>query len=89
MEWIVETVLPREVRKLFSAIEEKDHQIQTNQQKILRFNEDIDDLIKKQARNLVDILTTCCASSKRMARRPTHITLFNVNIYSLKKIRDV
>ena len=51
MEWIVEAVLPREVRKLFSAIEEKDNQIQANQQKILRFNEDIDDLIKKQARN--------------------------------------
>ena len=51
MEWIVETVLPGEVRKLFSAIEEKDNQIQANQQKILRFNEEIDDLIKKQARN--------------------------------------
>ena len=51
MEWIVEIVLPREVRKFFSAIEEKDNQIQANQQKILRFNEEIDDLIKKQARN--------------------------------------
>ena len=28
MEWAVETVLPREVRKLVSAIEEKDNQIQ-------------------------------------------------------------
>ena len=28
MEWVVETVLPQEVRKLASAIEEKDHQIQ-------------------------------------------------------------
>ena len=28
MEWVVETVFPREVRKLASAIEEKDNQIQ-------------------------------------------------------------
>ena len=35
MKWVVETVLPREVRKLTSAIEEKDNQIQTHQQKIL------------------------------------------------------
>ena len=27
MEWVVETVLPQEVRKLVSAIEEEDHQI--------------------------------------------------------------
>ena len=28
MEWVLETVLPRQVRKLASAIEEKDNQIQ-------------------------------------------------------------
>ena len=28
MEWVVDTVLPREVRKLALAIEEKDNQIQ-------------------------------------------------------------
>ena len=28
MEWVVETVLPREVRKLTSVIEEKDNQIE-------------------------------------------------------------
>ena len=28
MEWVVETVLPREIQKLVSAIEEKDNQIQ-------------------------------------------------------------
>ena len=28
MEWVVKTVFPREVRKLASAIEEKDNQIQ-------------------------------------------------------------
>ena len=52
MEWVVETVFPREVRKLASAIEEKDNQIQAleftkekHQQKILRLNKEIDDLI--------------------------------------------
>ena len=51
MEWVVETVFPREVRKLASAIEEKDNQIQAleftnekHQQKILRFNKEMDDL---------------------------------------------
>ena len=45
MEWVVETVLPREVRKLASYTEEKDNQIQAleltneaHQQKIFRFN---------------------------------------------------
>ena len=54
MEWVVETVLPREVRRLASAIEEKDNQILTleftnekHQQKILRLNEEVDDHIKK------------------------------------------
>ena len=51
MEWVVETVFPREVRKLASAIEEKDNQIQAleftnekHQQKILRLNKEMDDL---------------------------------------------
>ena len=54
MEWVVKTVLPREVRRLASAIEEKDNQILTleftnekHQQKILRLNEEVDDHIKK------------------------------------------
>ena len=52
MEWVVETVLPREVRKLALAIGEKDNQIQTldftsekRKHKILRLNKEIDDLI--------------------------------------------
>ena len=52
MEWFAETVLPRGVRKLSSAIEEKDNQIQAlefinekDKQKLLRLNEEIDDLI--------------------------------------------
>ena len=55
MEWVVETVLPREVRKLISAVEEKYNQIQVlelrneaHQQKLLRLNEEIDDLIKNR-----------------------------------------
>ena len=57
MEWVVETVLPREARKLASAIDEKDNQIQAlefrneeHQHKILRLNEEINDLIP-HARN--------------------------------------
>ena len=38
---------------------------------------------------VVYILTTCCASSERIAKRPTHITLFNANIDCLKKNKDV
>ena len=52
MESVVETVLPREFRKLASAIEKKKNQIQAleftneaHQQKILRLNKDIDDFI--------------------------------------------
>ena len=51
----METVLPREVPKLASVIEEKDNQIQAlestnekNQHKILRLNEEIDDLMKNR-----------------------------------------
>ena len=44
----MEKVLPREVRKLASVIEEKDNQIQAHQHKILRLNEEIDDLIKNR-----------------------------------------
>ena len=55
MEWVVETVLPREVRKLASVIEEKDNQIQAlehinekHQHKILKVNEEIDELTKNR-----------------------------------------
>ena len=48
MEWVLETVLQREVRKLAPAIEEKDKQMQTHQQKIARLNEEIDDLKKNR-----------------------------------------
>ena len=55
MEWVVETALPREVRKLASVIEEKDNQIQAlehinekHQHKILKLNEEIDNLTKNR-----------------------------------------
>ena len=55
MEWVVETVLSREVGKLISAIEEKDatiahrdNQIQAHQQKILRLNEDHRQVIEEK-----------------------------------------
>ena len=71
------------------AIPDCDNQIQAHQQRILRLNQKIDDLIKKRHVAFLDILTMCCASLKRTAKRPTHITLFDVNIGSLKNIRDV
>ena len=43
MEWVVFFI-----RKLASAVEEKDNQTKAHQQKILRLNEDIDDLIKNR-----------------------------------------
>ena len=55
-----------------------------HQQKILKLNKEIDDLIKTGTYPVVDILTTRCVSSKRIARRLTRITLFDVNIDSLK-----
>ena len=55
MEWAVETILQREVRKLASVIEEKDNQMhglehrnEKHQHKILKLNEEIDDLIKNR-----------------------------------------
>ena len=38
---------------------------------------------------VVDILTTCCASLKRIAEKFTHVTLFDVNIDSLKNRKNV
>ena len=39
--------------------------------------------------SVMDVLTTCCVSSKIIAEEFTHITLFDVNIDSLKNMRDV
>ena len=55
-----------------------------HQQKILKLNKEIDDLIKTGTYPVVDILTTRCVSSKRIARRLARTTLFDVNIDSLK-----
>ena len=75
-------LLPRQVQKLVSAIEEKDNQIQAHQQKILKLNKEIDDLIKNSMWHVVDILTRYCASSKKIAKRPFHIRLFDVKMMS-------
>ena len=48
MEWASKTVLSWEVRKLALVIEEKYNQIQVHQQKVLRLNEEIDDLIQNR-----------------------------------------
>ena len=55
MEWVVETVLPGEIRKLASVIEEKYNQIQSlehtnekHQHKTLKLNKEINDLIKNR-----------------------------------------
>ena len=78
------------------AIEEKDNQIQAfeftyekHEQKILKLYEEIDDLIINRHVPFVDILATYRASLERLARRPTHITLSDVNIDSLKNIKNV
>ena len=91
----METVVPRKVRKLASVVQEKDNQIQAlestnekNQHKTLRLNEEIDDHIKNRYVARRGFLTTCYVSSKRIADRFTHITLFVVNIDSFKKISD-
>ena len=39
--------------------------------------------------SVMDVLTTCCVSSKVIVEEFTHITLFDVNIDSLKNMRDV
>ena len=60
-----------------------------HQQKILKLNKEIDGLMKNRHVARRDVLTTCYVSSKRIAKRPTHITLFDVNIDSLKNIRNI
>ena len=98
----METVLPREVRKLASAIEEKnatiahrDNQIQAiefrneeHQQEILRLNEEINDLIANRHVARHGCFDNVCVLSKRTAKKFTHTTLFDVNTSSLKSIRD-
>ena len=58
------------------AIEEKDNQIPTHEQKILNLNEEIGDLIKNRH------------VARRVAEKSIHTTLFNVNIGILKNISN-
>ena len=76
------------------AITNRENQIQAleftnekHQQKILRLNKEIVDLVTGTYA-AVDVLTTCCVSSKRIAEKFTHITLFDVSTSSLKNISD-
>ena len=78
------------------AIEEKDNRIQAleftneeHQQKILRLNEEIDDLIKNRHVARRRYFDNVLCFIKKKAKIPYHITLFSVNIDSLKNIRDV
>ena len=71
MEWVMETVLPREVRKLVLPTEEKDNQIQAleftnekHQQKILRLNKETDDRV----------------ANRYVARRSSPILLYSVSV---------
>ena len=57
-------------------------------QEILRLNEKINDLIANSTSPAMDVLTTCCVSSKRIGNKFTHTMLFDVNIGSLKNISD-
>ena len=90
MEWIVETVLQREVQKLALAIKEKDNHIEAleftnrkHKQKILRLNKEIDDLVANRhvaRRGFFD--NVLCFIKKNT------ITLFDVSTGSLKNIND-
>ena len=78
------------------AIEEKDNQIQAieftnenHQQKILKPNKEIDDLIKNRHVPRRRYFDNVLCFIKRTAKRPTHVMLFDVNIDSLKNIKNV
>ena len=57
-----------------------------HQRKILRLSEEIKDLIAYRYVARRGFLTTCCTPSKRIAKRFTHITLFDVSIDSFRNI---
>ena len=91
----METVLPREVQKLALPIEEKGNQIQAleftnkkHQQKILRLNKEIDDLISNRHVARRGCFDNVLCSSKKIAEKFSHITLFDVSIDSLKNTSD-
>ena len=85
----------REVRKLALAIDEKDNQIQAfdftnekHQQKILRLNKEIDDLIENRHVARPMFWQRAMFHLKKRAEKFTHITLFDVSIDSLENISD-
>ena len=95
MERAVETVLPREIRKLASAIKEKDNQTKAlefkneeYQQKILRLNEEIDDLIANRHVARRGYFDNVLCFIKKNSGEVHPITLFDVITGSLKNISD-
>ena len=96
IKWLTKTGIEKIQEEHQQAITGRDNQIKAleftnekHQQKILKLNKKIDDLIKTGTYPIVDILTTFCASSKRKAEKFTHIKLFDVNIGSLENIKNV
>ena len=95
MEWVMETVLPREVRKLVLPTEEKDNQIQAleftnekHQQKILRLNKEIDDLIANRHVPRRGCFDNVLCFMKKTGKKFTHAMLFDVSTSSWKNIND-
>ena len=91
----METVLPREARKLASAIEEKDNQIQAlefrneeHQHKILKLNKEIDDLIKNRHVARRGCFDNVLCFIKKNSKEGHHTTLFDVSTGSWKNISD-
>ena len=96
MEWVVETVLLRELEKVASVIKEKDNQIQNlefrndaRQHKTLKLSKEIDGLIKNRHVSRRGYFNNVLCFIKRIAKRFIRITLFDVNIGSLKNIENV
>ena len=92
---VVETVLPRETGKLASAIKEKDNQIQAleftnekNQHKILRLNEEINDLIAHRRVAHRGYFDNVLCFIKKNSREVHPYYVFDGNIDSWKNISD-
>ena len=92
MEWVVKTVLTREVQKLASVIEEKDNQIQAletsneaHQQKIWRLNEENDDLRHIPHRGYFDNVL-CFIKKNSNDTHPYYVIRCQYRL--LKNIRD-
>ena len=102
VKWLIKKSIEKIQEEHQQGIEEKetelvhrDNQIQAlefkneaYQQKILRLNEEIDDLIGNRHVTHRACFDNVLCSSKIIAKKFTHITLYDVNIDSLKNISD-